>query len=199
MNYDLTEIPAGYDRGRDHGPEFVQLWMHALEQHLKGLDVTRILDLGCGTGRFSEALSAHFGAAVVGIDPSLKMLEQARTKPHSQQVQYQLGHAEAIALPPQSVDVIFISMSFHHFADRSLVGRECRRVLRDSGVVFVRTGTREQIDSYPYVPFFPSTPSKLIELLPDRAALREPFEAAGFRLVASENQGGITSEWSPRA
>jgi hypothetical protein len=59
-------------------------------------------------------------------------------------------------------------------------------VLRDHGVVCVRTGTREQIQSYPYVPFFPSSASKLVEVLPDRAALREPFEAARFCLCASE-------------
>jgi ubiquinone/menaquinone biosynthesis C-methylase UbiE len=184
MNYDLTEIPQGYDRSRDHGSEFIDLWMRALDLHLKGLDVSRILDLGCGTGRFSEALALFFRAEVVGIDPSLKMLERAREKQH--RVQYQSGSAEAISLPSRSVDMIFISMSFHHFVDRPLAARECRRVLRDRGVVCVRTGTREQIESYAYVPFFPSTPSKLVELLPDHAELCEPFEAAGFRLSASE-------------
>jgi ubiquinone/menaquinone biosynthesis C-methylase UbiE len=184
MNYDLTEIPEGYDRSRDHGSEFIDLWMRALDLHLKGLDVSRILDLGCGTGRFSEALALFFRAEVVGIDPSLKMLERAREKQH--RVQYQSGSAEAISLPSRSVDMIFISMSFHHFVDRPLAARECRRVLRDRGVVCVRTGTREQIESYAYVPFFPSTPSKLVELLPDHAELGEPFEAAGFRLSASE-------------
>jgi ubiquinone/menaquinone biosynthesis C-methylase UbiE len=186
MDYDLTEIPAGYDRGRDHGREFLGLWMAALERHLHRLDVRRILDLGCGTGRFSEALATHFRAEVVGIDPSVKMLERAREKQHPDGVQYQLGSAEAISLPPRSVDVIFISMSFHHFVDRASAARECRRVLRDQGVVCVRTGTREQIQSYPYVPFFPSTPPKLVEVLPNHAELREPFEAAGFRLSTSE-------------
>ncbi len=186
MDYDLTDIPSGYDRSRDHGREFLDLWMRVLEPHLHRLAVKRILDLGCGTGRFSEALAHHFNADVVGIDPSVKMLERARQKGSRGHVQYRLGSAEAISLPPSSADVIFMSMSFHHFVDRALAARECRRVLRSHGVVCVRTGTREQIQSYPYVPFFPSTPSKLVEVLPDRAALREPFEAAGFRLCASE-------------
>ena len=186
MDYDLTDIPSGYDRSRDHGPEFLNLWMHTLERHLYRLDVKRILDLGCGTGRFSEALAVHFNAEVVGIDPSVKMLERARAKEHRGHVQYQLGSAEAISLPSTSVDVIFMSMSFHHFVDRAVAARECRRVLRGPGVVCVRTGTREQIQSYPYVPFFPATLSKLVQVLPDHAALRQPFEAAGFRLSASE-------------
>lgn len=80
MDYDLTNIPAGYDRGRDHGPEVLDLWMNAVESHLEGQTVTRILDLGCGTGRFSEGLAVRFSAEVIGLDPSTKMLERAREK-----------------------------------------------------------------------------------------------------------------------
>jgi SAM-dependent methyltransferase len=184
MDYDLTEIPSGYDRARDHGPEFLALWMRALEPYIHRGGISRILDLGCGTGRFSDALSVHFDAEVVGVDPSVKMLERAQGKLHRGRVQYQVGSAESIPVPPKSVDAVFVSMAFHHFGDRALAARECQRVLRDRGVVCIRTGTRERIDSYPYVSFFPSTPPKLVELLPDHARLRAPFEAAGFSLVA---------------
>jgi SAM-dependent methyltransferase len=186
MDYDLTDIPATYDRGRDHGPEILELWMYTLQAHLQDLSVIRILDLGCGTGRFSEALSVYFKAEVVGIDPSAKMLERAREKQSSGRVQYQRGSAEAIPLPSASVDLIFMSMSYHHFSNRALAARECRRVLRAQGVVFVRTGTREHIQAYPYVPFFPSSRAMLEELLPDRTELRESFERGGFRMTAWE-------------
>jgi len=186
MDYDLTDIPAAYDRGRDHGPEVLELWMNALQAHLQSLNVIKILDLGCGTGRFSESLSVYFKAEVVGIDPSAKMLERAREKQPGGRVQYERGSAEAIPLPSASIDLIFMSMSFHHFGNRALAARECRRVLREQGVVFVRTGTREQIKEYPYVPFFPSSRAMLEESLPDRTELRESFERGGFRLTAWE-------------
>lgn len=186
MDYDLTEIPAAYDRGRDHGPEMLDLWMDAIESHLEGGTVSRILDLGCGTGRFSEALAVRFRADVVGIDPSMKMLAQAHGKLSVGRVQYQRGRAEAIPFLSDSVDLIFISMSFHHFTDPFLAARECRRVLRRHGSAFVRAATRENIPSYPYVPFFPSTRSMLEELLQDNAGIRAVFEAAGFHLIASE-------------
>jgi len=200
MDYDLTDIPAAYDRGRDHGPEVLALWMRALQAHLPDPGVDTVLDLGCGTGRFTQALAAHFDAEVVGVDPSQHMLERAIAKRNDDRVRYRPGAAEALPLPAASVDVIFMSMSFHHFSDRALAARECRRVLRDRGVVFVRTGTRERIPTYPYVPFFPSSRAILEELLPDRDELRSVFESAGFRLAAWQVvPQGIAPGWSAYA
>lgn len=153
MNYDLTKIPAAYDRCRDHGPEVLNLWMNAIQARLEREPISRILDLGCGTGRFSESLAIRFDAEVIGVDPSIKMLDIARRKAHDGRVQYMQGAAEAIPLPSSSVDMIFISMSFHHFRDTRLAAHECRRVLSENGRVFLRAGSREEIPSYPYVPF----------------------------------------------
>jgi len=155
VDYDQTCIPAGYDRGRDHGHEFLDLWMNVIASHVNRGSVRTILDLGCGTGRFCASLANRFGAIVVGLDPSEKMLAQARGKRERADVCYERGTAEAIPVAGRAVDLIFISMSFHHFRYPEGVAKECRRVLREDGTIVVRTGTREHISSYPYVPFFP--------------------------------------------
>jgi ubiquinone/menaquinone biosynthesis C-methylase UbiE len=184
--YDRTSIPASYDSGRDHGPAVLRLWMDAVAAHLDSVTPARILDLGCGTGRFSDALSVHFHAEVIGVDPSRKMLAQARQKRTEGVVHYEVGSAEAIPVKAQSVDLIFMSMSYHHFSDPLAAALECRRVLRNEGFVFVRTGSREQIESYPYYPFFPETHTILREVLPTSSEMRNVFEDAGFRFVAHD-------------
>src|SRR5262245_66246022 len=98
LDYDQTNIPAGYDRGRDHGPELLDLWMSVIESHIGRRSIGTILDLGCGTGRFSDSLANRFGACVIGVDPSEKMLDQARRKRRETGVHYQRGTAEAIPL-----------------------------------------------------------------------------------------------------
>jgi ubiquinone/menaquinone biosynthesis C-methylase UbiE len=186
MDYDATDIALTYDRGRDHGPEFLELWMNVVSSHVKDQHLTTIVDLGCGTGRFSEALAIHFDAEVIGIDPSAKMLEQARSKQHDSRVRYERGRGESIPLPDTSVDLVFMSMIFHHLDDASLMARECRRVLREDGTVFLRAGTHERISSYPYVEYFPESRRILKKRLPTNSFVREVFEAAGFCLVALE-------------
>jgi ubiquinone/menaquinone biosynthesis C-methylase UbiE len=202
MDYDATDIASTYDRGRDHGPEFLDLWMDVVASHLRDQRIETILDLGCGTGRFSEALAIRFDAQVIGIDPSKKMLAQARSKlpdsngaiSHASGIRYEHGRGESIPLPDNSVDLIFMSMIFHHFDDPKLAARECRRVLREDGTAFLRAGTRERISSYPYVDFFPESVAILTEVLPDTAFVREVFEAAGFQRVTVDV---VTQEISP--
>ena len=145
-----------------------------------------ILDLGCGTGRFSESLAAHFDAEVIGVDPSKKMLEQARRKLRDQRVRYEFGCGEEIPLPNDTVDLIFMSMSFHHFNDQKLAARECHRVLRHGGLALLRTGTLERIPSYPYFEFFPASHPIMESLLPTVTFVREVFESAGFTTVRSD-------------
>jgi len=186
MDYDSTEIPFGYDRGRDHGPEFLDLWMNVVSSFVKKDHVKTILDLGCGTGRFSEALAVHFDAEVIGIDPSKKMLEQAQAKRRDTRVSYQKGNAEAIPLADDSVDLVFMSMVFHHFDNPALVARECARVLRDRAKAFLRAGSRERISSYPYVDFFPASRAILEADLPTVSSMRETFASARFTTSAAD-------------
>ena len=186
MDYDLTTLPLGYDRSRTHSPEVLDLWMRAIARYAGTRPVRNILDLGCGTGRFSDALASWFAATVIGIDPSYKMLEQARGKQRKGAVEYVRGSGELLPLADNSCDLIFMSMVFHHFNDPCAVARECRRVLRRTGIVFLRAGTVEQIPSYPYVEFIPASKPLLYQRLNSTSSIRGPFEAAGFSTLGTE-------------
>ena len=200
VDYDKTSLPEGYDRGRDHGPGVLALWMKEIESRVRGRSIRRILDLGCGTGRFSQGLASTFDADVIAVDPSAKMLAIASGKPHDARVRHARGQAEAIPLDDKSVDMVFTSMTFHHFTDPALAARECRCVARDGGVVVVRTGTREQIDSYAYVPLIPATKALHEAVLPRLSEVRRVFESAGLRHLSSDViTQTIASSWGAYA
>jgi ubiquinone/menaquinone biosynthesis C-methylase UbiE len=182
MDYDKTAMPEVYDAGRGYAPEVLEMWLRTVEAAVDGHRVRDILDLGCGTGRYSAALANHFGARVIAVDPSEKMLEVARQKP-APAVEFIKAPAEALPLDDAAIDLIFISMAVHHFEDLHQAVRECRRVLRDGGTLCLRNGSSDRADIYPFTPFFPRSATLIRERLPSVAEMMVTFSEAGFRCL----------------
>lgn len=185
MDYDKTDMPPSFDAGRGYPPAVLSAWLDVVARHAEGTAIRDILDLGCGTGRFSGGLATRFRANVVAIDPSEKMLSVARSKTEGS-VRFERAHAEEIPLGNATVDMVFISMVFHHFVDRAKALSECRRVLRTEGLVCLRAGTREQIGQVPYMAFFPRAREISARVLQSRDEIEAAFWSAGFRRVAQE-------------
>ncbi|MGO9606336.1 MAG: class I SAM-dependent methyltransferase [Candidatus Binataceae bacterium] len=193
MDYDKTQMPAGYDRGRSYSPEQLALWLDTISDAIGDTPVARILDLGSGTGRYSAALARRFKARVIGVEPSAKMLTQASMKADTR-VNLVRATGESLPLRSETVDMVFMSMVFHHFTDAAAVLGECRRVLGSSGFVCVRAGTTERIGQYAYVPFFPESVRLLDRTLNSAAAIKSTFAATGFELI---NHELVPSEAAP--
>ncbi len=183
MEYDQTSIPEGYNRAREHGPAFLEMWMDVVLAH-RPPKTTTILDLGCGTGRFTAALATRLQTCTLGLDPSRKMLSQARERQNGPQTHYAIAQAEALPLRENSLSLIFISMAYHHFTNKPLAARECWRTLAVNGRVCLRTGTRDRVGDYPYVPYFPSSRRLIEERIPALDDQCRTFEEAGFQTVA---------------
>jgi ubiquinone/menaquinone biosynthesis C-methylase UbiE len=199
MDYDQTTMPSAYDAGRGYAPEVLEFWLSTIAAPLAGDHIADILDLGCGTGRYSAALAAHFGAQVVGVEPSEKMLAEARRK-GGHNVRFLRGSGEAVPLADASVDMVFMSMVFHHFDSPQEVVRQCRRVLRRGGVACLRAGATDWIDRYPYVPFFPDTRALLNKDLRSVAFIENTFEIEGFRRTHHEIvRSTVAASWSEYA
>src|SRR5215472_5426126 len=139
MDYDQTHMPAVYEAGRAYSSQVLSLWLSVISRWVPN-GASDILDLGCGTGRYSEALADLFNARVIAVDPSEKMLAQAHKK-STKRVFYARAAAETLPVPDEFADMIFMSMVFHHFDDPKKAVRECRRVLRHDGSVCLRAGT----------------------------------------------------------
>jgi SAM-dependent methyltransferase len=86
----------------------------------------RVLDVGCGNGRYLEAMGS-LGAEAVGCDLSLGMLNAGTGRA--------VAAADATALPFRAgqFDVVLAAHMLYHVADRTAAALEFRRVLVDGG------------------------------------------------------------------
>lgn len=182
MDYDQTTMPETYDRGRKPPDGVLDMWLDRIEAAV-GREVASIVDLGCGTGRFTELLAKRFNATAIGVDPSSKMLTHARAKPASAHVSYLEGAGERIPCGDESADLVFSSMAFHHFTSPPVVARECHRVLRKAGAVCIRNSTREHAS--PYEAYFPNY-SQTLTNLPAATEIIDAFTQNGFDLSVHE-------------
>ncbi|HEY1456091.1 MAG TPA: class I SAM-dependent methyltransferase, partial [Candidatus Dormibacteraeota bacterium] len=94
-----------------------------------------ILDVGCGTGRLVRSAEARFpGARLVGVDaaPGMVAHAQASVRPGGL-VRFEQAVAEALPFPDRTFDLVFSTLTFHHWADQPRGIAEVARVMSPGG------------------------------------------------------------------
>ena len=101
---------------------------------LSPVDDKRILEVACGTGRFTTVL-ADRGADIVGVDISEAMLEQGRRKARAAgiggAIEFMQADAGRLPFPDDHFDSVFAMRFFHLVPDSAGFMAELRRVSRE--------------------------------------------------------------------
>lgn len=99
----------------------------------------RVLDVGCGDGRYLELFRA-LGWSPYGVDPSRVAIERARQRG------LDTFHGDLLParLPDRSFDLILMRYVIENMPNPSAVLREVQRVLKDDGTLFL---TAPSLDS----------------------------------------------------
>jgi SAM-dependent methyltransferase len=126
-------VADAYDRARPTYPREAAAW-------LAGLEHAHVLELGAGTGKLTEQLSA-LGHRVLATDPLDAMLRHLVARvPGTPAV---LATAEQIPMRARSVDAVIGAQAFHWFdLDRALP--EIARVLRPGGHLSLAWNLRDE-------------------------------------------------------
>jgi len=162
------------------------LWLETLARHVPVDEIKVVLDVGCGTGRFSASLSERFGATVVGVDPSWKMLVEARRTVHHPRVEFLQAKGERLPLEGSCGCLVYLSMVYHHMENMELAAAEFFRVLRSGGFLCIRNSTLDLLSSVPYLRFFPSAFEFNERRLPSQRDVMDAMQKQRFILLVHE-------------
>ena len=144
-----------------------------------------ILEVGCGSGNYYEAIATTTNARVAGIDPSSAMIGQLLERLPGAETQVASG--EAIPYPDASFDMVFSVDVIHHVADRDAYVAEAARVLRSGGVMITTTDSEEDIvRRVPLSSHFPETIPHERRRYPGIMAIRDAMARSGFDLLPDE-------------
>ena len=147
-----------------------------------GLKGKRVLDVGCGGGILSEAMSSS-GATVTGIDAGDKPLKVAQLHllESGLEVEYRKMTVEELAdEQPQSFDIVTCMEMLEHVPDPASAVQACARLTKPGGRCFFSTINRNP-KSYLFAIL---GAEYLLNLLPrgthEYAKFITPAELAGF-------------------
>ena len=108
----------------------------------------RLLDFGCGPGRFTCELAHLIGGTAMGADPIAHYLEIA---PRAPMVEYRRLEGGRMPVPDASFDVVWICVVLGGIVTRrelKRIVREITRVLKPGGLLFMVENTSEMRDGY---------------------------------------------------
>lgn len=140
FTHDHDGLAATYDRVSD-------LQFEAGKHLARRLGIekgSRVLDVGCGTGRLAHWIAERVGTngTVSGIDPLDDRIRIARSRGGA--ARFDVGQAEDLrAFEDASFDAVCMSSVLHWVEDKAKALAEARRVLRPGGRLGVTTMPQE--------------------------------------------------------
>jgi ubiquinone/menaquinone biosynthesis C-methylase UbiE len=188
---DYEQLAARYDDDRARWSFPRDDVIDELLTSLASRSTVRVLDLGCGTGRWLAAQRESFVDATVewlGVDPSSAMLAEASAKGIANLLR---SRAEDLPLPDATIDYIASSYAFHHFSDKERALDEVHRVLTKYGVLRVNNIEPAAAEGWWLYEFFP-------EAMAIDAARFWPASRVGEALQARQFSVDINLDAGPR-
>ena len=122
-------------------------WRPRLVREVLEGEPAEVLDLGCGSGTLAIAIAAAPGAhRLTGIDGDPEILDMARAKQGSEDVQWVEGLADQLPFEDGSFDRVVTSLLLHHLEPpvKRAALAEAHRVLRPGGRLHVADFGRSQ-------------------------------------------------------
>jgi SAM-dependent methyltransferase len=151
----------------------------------------RVADVGAGTGLFTRLFSERVGAGgwVFAVDISPKFaahLAAVADAAKLANITPVLCAEDSVLLPPQSVDLVFVCDTYHHFEYPGATLTSIHRALKPSGRLAVIDFERIEGKSRDWT---------LDHVRAGKETFREEIEAAGFQLAGETEVEGLEENY----
>ncbi|MFJ7661073.1 class I SAM-dependent methyltransferase [Lysinibacillus sp. NPDC097162] len=119
-------------------------WVKVIKDLVQFDNISKALDIGCGGGIYSKAISEMGVASVTGVDFSEEILKGARDNCREfQNISFKQGDALHTSLESNDYNLLLERALIHHINDLQKCFEEAYRLLKDKGIYIVQDRTPE--------------------------------------------------------
>ena len=179
MQTKYNTIGINYNQTRNADPYLTE----QLFKHLNPSENGLYLDIGCGTGNYTNALQKK-GVQFIGIDSSIEMLQKAQSQ--NKNIQWKIGSAEKTNLTQDSVDGIIGTLTIHHWSNLTRAFSELANILKPKAKIVIFTSTPKQMQGYWLNHYFPKMLGDSMLLMPSLETIEQAMAVAGLKITKSE-------------
>ena len=174
-----ADLGPDYDRTRRAEPAIVRQLFKLLDFQPEHTCV----DIACGTGNYTIALSA-LQIRMSGVDAEPAMIAQARSKAPT--IDWHVSEASSLPFADRSLHGATCILALHHMTSiLPQVFREAFRILLDSGRFCIFTADPAQIQRYWLREYFPRLIEQSADSMPSVSTVKALLQDAGFSDVIS--------------
>ncbi len=107
---------------------------HQLKSLFPSLQGKTVLDLGCGYGWHCKFAAEQGATQVLGLDLSQKMIQEAKNRNSSHQIQYRVCGIEEYEYPEKTWDCVISNLALHYIENIEMVFQKVHKTLKPQGI-----------------------------------------------------------------
>jgi SAM-dependent methyltransferase len=156
-----------------------------LTSALAGFKKRLVLEVGVGTGRNALPLLTNVKPQLVGLDLSLKMLQQAKTKakPFKENLTLIQADAEHLPLTRNVFDAIVCMSTMHYFSSTAKILQTLRDTMNEKGLLMYGDLTLHERDDKGFLEKLEKTISKSHARYFKPSEIKSLIETRGFHVA----------------
>jgi ubiquinone/menaquinone biosynthesis C-methylase UbiE len=185
MSDHFTKLASFYSQNRTFDHEAINY----IIKKLASMSNIAAADIGCGDGRYSIKLIEKLRnrLSLTCVDNNYEMLQQiSNILPNFKNLQTKYAFAEKLPFDDNSLDCIFSFNAIHHFKINEFA-KECNRVLKNNGLLFIYTRLKEQNESNIWGKFFPDFSKKENRLFDNQSLTERISSQTSLNLKSTES------------
>jgi SAM-dependent methyltransferase len=179
--FDYAKVAENYDRLRGRDRNKLEQWVREAVHYCAPERTETVLDIGCGTGRYTELLNRFFGT-VYGLDRSAEMLGVAAREHVADGLSFVRGDATSLPFDDSVFDMVLMVMSLHQIGTENIgtLFMSIRDKLREKGALVLVTNSHSRMRRSNWA-HFPGVVARDLERFPSIPFIISELKAAGFR------------------